>query len=227
MFSCCGRMSGDDSGLRKSGYGCLFQAWRGWSRAWPPVQHLSIFSTKKSMETQGNSGERDSDSGGTVNVPCNVWSPEAGLLEMLVMNLVPAHQKGDLFFLRNFLHNYRLCGTMEQVLTILFRKYKSLRPNCEEDEKVKDTLCSIFTIWMDFSPDDFYDRKNRDVLNELMFYVMLNMPSSDLLLRLHILLDQLEEPVTCQTKSKAGESLCRRLRAYLGLQNAVTPELMT
>ncbi|KAM4826866.1 uncharacterized protein RHO17_000535 isoform 1-T1 [Thomomys bottae] len=106
-------------------------------------------------------------------------------------------------------------------------KYKSLRPNCEEDEKVKDTLCSIFTIWMDFSPDDFYDRKNRDVLNELMFYVMLNMPSSDLLLRLHILLDQLEEPVTCQTKSKAGESLCRRLRAYLGLQNAVTPELMT
>ncbi|KAM4826863.1 ral guanine nucleotide dissociation stimulator-like isoform 3-T4 [Thomomys bottae] len=106
-------------------------------------------------------------------------------------------------------------------------RYKSLRPNCEEDEKVKDTLCSIFTIWMDFSPDDFYDRKNRDVLNELMFYVMLNMPSSDLLLRLHILLDQLEEPVTCQTKSKAGESLCRRLRAYLGLQNAVTPELMT
>ncbi|KAM4826880.1 ral guanine nucleotide dissociation stimulator-like isoform 4-T10 [Thomomys bottae] len=106
-------------------------------------------------------------------------------------------------------------------------KYKSLRPNCEEDEKVKDTLCSIFTIWMDFSPDDFYDRKNRDVLNELMFYVMLNMPSSDLLLRLHILLDQLEEPVTYQPKSKAGESLCRRLRAYLGLQNAVTPELMT
>ncbi|XP_069898833.1 ral guanine nucleotide dissociation stimulator-like [Dipodomys merriami] len=178
------------------------------------------------METQGDLGKGDSDSAPTLNVPYNVWSPEAGLLEMLVMNLVPAHQKGDLFFIRNFLHNYRLCGTMEQVLAILFKKYRSLRPHCEEDEQVKNTLCSIFTMWIDFSPDDFYEHKNRDTLNELMHYLMLNMPSSDLLFRLHVLLDQLEEPLPNQNKKKREKSLYRRLRAYFCRHNAVTPEPM-
>ncbi|XP_048225017.1 ral guanine nucleotide dissociation stimulator-like [Perognathus longimembris pacificus] len=91
--------------------------------------------------------------------------------------------------------------------------YRSLRPNCEEDEQVKNTLCSIFTLWMDFSPDDFYEPRNRDALNELMRYAMLNMPSSDLLLRLHILLEQLEEPGAGQPEDRGSTSLCGLPRA--------------
>ncbi|XP_012867361.1 PREDICTED: uncharacterized protein LOC105982334 [Dipodomys ordii] len=160
----------------------------------------------------------------TLNVPYNVWSPEAGLLEKLVMNLVPAHQKGDLFFIQSFLHSYRKCGTMDQVLAILFKKYRSLRPHCEEDEQMKNALCSFFTMWMDCYPDDFCERKNRDSLNDLMYYIMLNMPSSDLLLRLQVLLDQLEEPVTKKTKKKRKKATCRCLITCFGRCRAASPE---
>ncbi|XP_042553328.1 uncharacterized protein LOC122122947 [Dipodomys spectabilis] len=163
----------------------------------------------------------DNYSAPTLNVP---WSLEAGLLEKLVVNLVPAHQKGDLFFIRSFLRTYRQCGTMEQVLAILFKKYRSLRPHCEEDEQMKNALCSFFTMWMDCYPDDFHEPKNQDSLNDLMYYIMLNMPSSDLLLRLQVLLDQLEEPVTNKTKKKRKKATCRCLTACFGCCRAASPE---
>ncbi|XP_069851217.1 ral guanine nucleotide dissociation stimulator-like [Dipodomys merriami] len=54
---------------------------------------------------------------------------------MLVMNLVPAYQKGNLFYVGNYLHNYRLWGTMQQVLDIVFKKYRFPGRNSEEDEQ--------------------------------------------------------------------------------------------
>ncbi|XP_069898829.1 ral guanine nucleotide dissociation stimulator-like isoform X1 [Dipodomys merriami] len=215
MFSCCIRRS-RDSGLRQESY-------RRWISAKPRIQHLRQF-FKKPREIQGNSGQGGNYSALTLNVPNKVWSPEAGLLEKLVMNLVPAHQKGDLFFIQSFLHSYRQCGTMDQVLAILFKKYRSLRPRCEEDEQVKNALCSFFTMWMDCYPDDFRECKNRDSLNDLMYYIMLNMPSSDLLLRLQVLLDQLEEPVTNKTKKKRKKATCRCLTACFGRRRAASPE---
>ncbi|XP_069898834.1 uncharacterized protein [Dipodomys merriami] len=211
-----------DSGLRQESYGYLGQSCRHWISGKPRIQYLRDLSIKKSRKTQGNSGKGGNYSAPTLNVP---WSPEAGLLEKLVMNLVPAHQKGDLFFIQSFLHSYRKCGTMEQVLAILFTKYRSLRPHCEEDEQMKNALCSFFTMWMDCYPDDFHEHKNQDSLNDLMYYIMLNMPSSDLLLRLQVLLDQLEEPVTNKTKKKRKKATCRCLTACFGRCRAASPEL--
>ncbi|XP_042553327.1 uncharacterized protein LOC122122946 [Dipodomys spectabilis] len=197
-----------DSGLRQ-------ESFRRWIGAKPRIQRLRQF-FKKPREIQGNSGQGGNYSAPTLNVPYNVWSQEAGLLEKLVMNLVPAHQKGDLFFIQSFLHSYRKCGTLDQVLAILFKKYRSLRPGCEEDEHVKNALCSFFTMWMDCYPDDFREPKNQDSLNDLMYYIMLNMPSSDLLLRLQVLLDQLEK--------KRKKATCRCLTACFGRRRAASPE---
>ncbi|XP_012865741.1 PREDICTED: uncharacterized protein LOC105981208 isoform X1 [Dipodomys ordii] len=111
-----------DSGLSQEKYGCLSQSCRHWISGKPRTNHLRDLSKKKPRKSQGNSGKCANESSLTLNVPCDIWSPEAGLLDMLVMNLVPAYQKGDLFYVGNFLHNYRQWATMEQVLDIVFKK---------------------------------------------------------------------------------------------------------
>ncbi|XP_012892133.1 PREDICTED: uncharacterized protein LOC106001641 [Dipodomys ordii] len=180
---------------------------------------------KKSILSQKSLTQCANESGLTLNVPCNIWSPEAGLLDMLVMNLVPAYQKGDLFYVGNFLHNYRQWGTMEQVLAIVFKKYRFPGRNFEEDEQVKNSLCSIFTMWMDCYPADFREPQNRHPVKELTHYAMLHMPSSDLVLNLHVHLDDLEETRKNETKKQRKKSLCGHLRACFGRHRAASPDL--
>ncbi|XP_069892113.1 uncharacterized protein [Dipodomys merriami] len=222
MFLCCFQSS-RDSGLRHEKCECLTRSCRHWISAKPLIQCLRPCYKKKSRETQGNSGKCDNESSQTLNVPYSIWSLDSGLLEMLLMDLVPAYQKGDLFYVGNFLHHYRQWGTMEQLLDILFKK--SFYRNWEKDEQVKNIVCSIFTMWVDFYPDDFYEHKNLDTLKELTQYVKLNMPSSDLLFRLHILLDQLEQHMTCETKKKRKKSLFRCLRACFHHRREIPAEL--
>ncbi|XP_069851238.1 ral guanine nucleotide dissociation stimulator-like [Dipodomys merriami] len=217
-----------DSGLSQEQYGCLSQSCRHWISGKPRTNHLRDLSKKKPRKSQGNSGKCANESALILNVPCSIWSPEAGLLDMLVMNLVPAYQKGDLFYVGNFLHNYRQWGTMQQVLDIVFKKYRFPGRNSEEDEQIKKqvdcgtkkrplrskcTLCSIFTMWMDCYPADFREPQNRHPVKELTHYAMLHMPSSDLVLNLHVHLDELEETGMNETKKQRKKSLCGHLRA--------------
>ncbi|KAM4826102.1 uncharacterized protein RHO17_000629 [Thomomys bottae] len=110
---------------------------------------------------------------------------------------------------------------MEQVMDMIFKKYRYLHRYWEEDEKTKIALCSIITMWMDCCPGDFYKCQNQDTLHELMYYVWLYMPSSDLLLRLEIILSDLEKSV----KKGRKESLYRRFRARWRRHRAASPEL--
>ncbi|XP_042543433.1 ral guanine nucleotide dissociation stimulator-like isoform X3 [Dipodomys spectabilis] len=144
---------------------------------------------------------------------------------MLVMNLVPAYQRGDLFYVGNFLHNYRQWGAMEQVLAIVFKKYRFPGANSEEDEQVKNSLCSIFTMWMDCYPADFREPQNQHPVKELTHYAMLHMPSSDLVLNLHVHLDELEESGKNETEKQRKKSLCGHLRACFGRHRAASPDL--
>ncbi|XP_069851151.1 uncharacterized protein [Dipodomys merriami] len=224
MFLCCIRRS-RDSGLSQEQYGCLSQSCRHWISGKPRTNHLRDLSRKKPRKSQGNSGKCANASALSLNVPCDIWSREAGLLDMLVMNLVPAYQKGDLFYVGNFLHNYRQWGTMQQVLDIVFKKYRFPGRNCEEDEQVKNTLCSIFTMWMDCYPADFREPQNRHPVKELTHYAMLHMLSSDLVLHLHILLDELEETGKKETKKQRKKSLCGHFRACFGCHRAAFPDL--
>ncbi|XP_042543623.1 uncharacterized protein LOC122114492 isoform X5 [Dipodomys spectabilis] len=224
MFLCCIRRS-RDSGLSQEKDGCLSQSCRHWISGKPRSNHLRDLSKKKPRKSQGISGKCANTSALTLNVPCDIWSPEASLLDMLVMNLVPAYQKGDLFYVGNFLHNYRQWATMEQVLDIVFKKYRFPGHNSEEDEQIKNSLCSIFTMWMDCYPADFREPQNRHPVKELTHYAMLCMPSSYLLLHLHILLNELEETGKNETKKQRKKSLCGHLRACFGHHRAVSPDL--
>ncbi|KAM4826083.1 uncharacterized protein RHO17_000761 isoform 1-T1 [Thomomys bottae] len=217
MFLCCFRRT-RDSRLRQERPDGHTEPYRPWVSAQPPAQCEKPLSRKKLRKIQGNSGKGDNDSAPSLNV----WRPEAGLLEKLVVNMVRAHRKGELYVVRSFLHSYRSYGTMEQLLAILFKKYRCLRPHCEEDEQIKNALCCFFTMWMDFYPDDFFKCQNPEALHDLMYYVLLNMPSSVLLLRLRFILDQLEESSRTKRKKK---SLCRRLRACLGRRRAAAPKV--
>ncbi|KAM4859395.1 uncharacterized protein RHO17_015430 isoform 2-T2 [Thomomys bottae] len=208
MFSFCFHRTRDSS-LRQERRDGLTESYRHWVSTQPRAQGLKLFSRMKLRKTQGNSGQSHSDSAQTRNVPHNIWSREAGLLERLVTNLVPAYQKGDLFFVEIFLRNYRRWGTMEQVMDIIF----------------KNALCSIITMWMDCCPGDFYKCQNQDTLHELMYYVWLYMPSSDLLLRLEIILSDLENSVKKKNNKRRKESLYRRFRASLRCHRAASPEL--
>ncbi|XP_069899185.1 ral guanine nucleotide dissociation stimulator-like isoform X1 [Dipodomys merriami] len=139
---------------------------------------------------------------------------EPGMLEKVVKNLVPAHQKGDPFYVPAFLYTYRNFTTTGQVLDLLFKRYGFFHPNCEEDEQVKNTICSFFAMWLDKYPEDFCQSKNLANLNQLMAYVLLHMPCSDLASHVQHLQTQLME-------SEANEAGTK----YLGLHTAAAPEL--
>ncbi|KAM4826062.1 ral guanine nucleotide dissociation stimulator-like isoform 2-T3 [Thomomys bottae] len=137
---------------------------------------------------------------------------EPDILEKIVKNLVPAHQKGDPFYVPAFLYMYRKFTTTGQVLDLLFKRYGFFHPNCEEDEQAKNTICSFFTTWLEKYPEDFCQPKALANLNKLMAYVLLHMPSSDLAVHIQHLQTQLMEPEATEEGTN-----------YLGLHIAVAP----
>ncbi|XP_048225013.1 ral guanine nucleotide dissociation stimulator-like [Perognathus longimembris pacificus] len=144
---------------------------------------------------------------------------EPGLLEKIVKNLVPAHQKGDPFYVPAFLYTYRKFTTTRQVLDLLFKRYGFFHPNCEEDDQVKNTICSLFAMWLDKYPADFCQSKDLANLNKLMAYVLLHMPCSDLAVHIQHLQTQLVEVEANEASTKCEESL------GLGLHKGAAPEL--
>ncbi|XP_048225012.1 ral guanine nucleotide dissociation stimulator-like [Perognathus longimembris pacificus] len=148
-----------------------------------------------------------------------VGTLEPGMLEKMVNLLVPLHQKEDPFFVPAFLLTYRRFTTTGQVLDLLFNRYAHFQPNSEEDEQVKNTLCSMLAMWLDRYPDDFCQSKDLDNLNKLMAYVQLHMPSSDLVMRGYLLLTQLEEQDSKKADQEGEHSLDP------GLHTAPAPEV--
>ncbi|XP_042545641.1 ral guanine nucleotide dissociation stimulator-like [Dipodomys spectabilis] len=144
---------------------------------------------------------------------------EPGMLEKMVNLLVPLHQKEDPFFVPAFLVTYRRFTTTGQVLDLLFKRYAYFQPDCEEDEQIKNTLCSMLSMWLDKYPEDFCQPNDLTNLNKLMAYVLLNMPSADLAVRVHLLLTQLEEQETKEADKNREEFL------DLGLHTAPAPEI--
>ncbi|XP_048225018.1 ral guanine nucleotide dissociation stimulator-like [Perognathus longimembris pacificus] len=136
------------------------------------------------------------------------------MLEKMVNLLVPLHQKEDPFFVPAFLLTYGRFTTTGQVLDLLFNRYVHFQPNSEEDQQVKNTLCSMLAMWLDRYPDDFCQSKDLDNLNKLKTYVLLHMPSSDLVMRGYLLLTQLEEQDSKKADQEGEHSLGRSLRIY-------------
>ncbi|XP_015352876.1 ral guanine nucleotide dissociation stimulator isoform X6 [Marmota marmota marmota] len=164
---------------------------------------------------------------------CKVRTVKAGTLEKLVEHLVPAFQGSDLSYVTVFLCTYRAFTTTQQVLDLLFKRYgrcdaltASPRYGCilpyssengGPQEQLKNAISSILGTWLDQYSEDFCQPPDFPCLKQLVAYVQLNMPGSDLERRAHLLLAQLEDLEPSEAEPEGEETWA--------LAAAPTPEL--
>ncbi|EDL90905.1 rCG64252, partial [Rattus norvegicus] len=177
------------SGLKKDNREAHEGVWR--HRVRSCLQRLWPFSQRGKNLTKASQGqdliEQD------MRKPCRHSDISSGTVVKLVNNLVPSLQKGDPSFVPAFLSTYRRCATTLQVLDLLFLRYSHFTADSEEDEQVKNTLCSFLETWMDKNPEDFCDLSDLLPLKYLKAYLSVYMPHCDLSVRVKKLLTQLEE----------------------------------
>ncbi|XP_072816485.1 ral guanine nucleotide dissociation stimulator isoform X4 [Vicugna pacos] len=150
---------------------------------------------------------------------CKVRTVKAGTLEKLVEHLVPAFQGSDLSYVTIFLCTYRAFTTTQQVLDLLFKRYgrcdaltASSRYGCilpysNQDggpqDQLRNAISSILGTWLDQYSEDFCQPPDFPCLKQLVAYVQLNMPGSDLERRSQLLLAQLEHAELTETEPQA------------------------
>ncbi|GAB1301422.1 hypothetical protein APTSU1_001666000 [Apodemus speciosus] len=126
--------------------------------------------------------------------PCRESCISTDVVEKLVNHLVPSLQgSGDPFYVPAFLYSYRRFTTTQHVLDLLFKRYAYFRPDCKEDEKIKSILYSFLDMWIDKYPEEFCKTSDLSILKKLQTYLIMNMPYSDLTLRVHMLLMELQQ----------------------------------
>ncbi|XP_027946268.1 ral guanine nucleotide dissociation stimulator isoform X8 [Eumetopias jubatus] len=151
---------------------------------------------------------------------CKVRTVKAGTLEKLVEHLVPAFQGSDLSYVTIFLCTYRAFTTTQQVLDLLFKsrygrrdaltassRYGCILPYSDDDggpqDQLKKAISSILGTWLDQYSEDFCQPPDFPCLKQLVAYVQLNMPGSDLERRAHLLLAQLEHAEPTEAEPEA------------------------
>ncbi|XP_021038061.1 ral guanine nucleotide dissociation stimulator-like [Mus caroli] len=214
MFLCCLRTT-RGSGHKKNNREGRGGVWR--RRVHSSLRHLWPFARKKTNHK---------DQGENVSAPedprehCTQSHVSADTLKKLVNHLVPSLQSGDPFFIPAFLSTYRRFATTLQVLNLLFKRYEYFRPNSEEDEQVKNTLCSFLNTWMDKNTEDFCQTSDLLPLNYLKTYLSMNMPDSDLNVRVTRLLTQLqkEQANVSQAKDEYDSDLESNTSSYPELE---------
>ncbi|XP_077904658.1 ral guanine nucleotide dissociation stimulator isoform X2 [Ictidomys tridecemlineatus] len=158
---------------------------------------------------------------------CKVRTVKAGTLEKLVEHLVPAFQGSDLSYVTVFLCTYRAFTTTQQVLDLLFKRYGCILPYSSENggpqEQLKNAISSILGTWLDQYSEDFCQPPDFPCLKQLVAYVQLNMPGSDLERRAHLLLAQLEDLEPSEAEPEGEETWALAAAPVLALKP--TPEL--
>ena len=89
--------------------------------------------------------------------------------------------------------------------SLVFSRYANLSPYSEEDEQVKNTLCSFLNMWIDKNPEDFCDTLDLFPLNYVKAYLSVYMPHSDLIDHVNMLLTQLQQEQDKESQEKDEE----------------------
>ncbi|MBW02105.1 Ral guanine nucleotide dissociation stimulator, partial [Eschrichtius robustus] len=138
-----------------------------------------------------------------------VRTVKAGTLEKLVEHLVPAFQGSDLSYVTIFLCTYRAFTTTQRVLDLLFQRYGCILPYSSVDggpqDQLKNAVSSILGTWLDQYSEDFCQPPDFPCLKQLVAYVQLNMPGSDLERRARLLLAQLEHTELTKAEPEGEE----------------------
>ncbi|EGW12131.1 Ral guanine nucleotide dissociation stimulator [Cricetulus griseus] len=116
-------------------------------------------------------------------------TPLFGSLEEMVAHLVTSLQAGNTCFVLVFLCIYHRFLTTQQVLDMLFKR----------------TLCTLLELWLDKFPEDFCKIEHLPLLQRLKSYLIVNLPYSDLLVRVHNVEMQLLAQMASKEEAKEEE----------------------
>ncbi|XP_016052141.1 PREDICTED: ral guanine nucleotide dissociation stimulator [Miniopterus natalensis] len=193
----------------------------------------SISLRKVQVHHGTNKGQRwlgcENESALNLYETCKVRTVKAGTLEKLVEHLVPAFQGSDLSYVTIFLCTYRTFTTTQQVLDLLFKRYGCILPYAHEDggpqDHLRNAISSILGTWLDQYSEDFCQPPDFPCLRQLVAYVQLNVPGSDLERRAHLLLAQLEHAELTAELEALSPAPAPALKPAPELETAPTPAL--
>ncbi|XP_035297596.1 ral guanine nucleotide dissociation stimulator isoform X2 [Cricetulus griseus] len=209
MFSCCFKATpGSEPKKDKSeGRGGVWK-----HRVHSCLQCLWPFGGKETNLTQGSHVQDHKDQVEKESAPkvqegsCRESRISAVMVARLVNHLVPSLQGGDPFFVPAFLCIYQRFATTQQVLDLLLERYAHLRLFCEEDEQIKKTICTFLDTWMDKKPEEFCQSSALTIVKQMKNFLVVNMPYSDLTVRVRMLLTHLEEEEATGSEAKNEEA---------------------
>ncbi|XP_072841016.2 ral guanine nucleotide dissociation stimulator isoform X3 [Pogona vitticeps] len=176
----------------------------------------SISLRKVQLHHTANKGQRwlgfENESALNLYETCKVRTIKAGTLEKLVEYLVSAFKGNDSTYVTIFLCTYRAFATTKQVLDLLLNRYGKFHlqangdhPRHAVDERLelKNTVSSILGAWLDQYSEDFRKPPDYACLKQLIVYVRLNIPGSDLERRARILFTQFQQQERAEAETDA------------------------
>uniref|UniRef100_A0A7N8XE64 Ral guanine nucleotide dissociation stimulator n=1 Tax=Mastacembelus armatus TaxID=205130 RepID=A0A7N8XE64_9TELE len=150
---------------------------------------FTITLRKMQLHQSASKGQRwlgvETDSALSLYETCKVRTIKAGTLERLVEYMVSAFRGKDSTYVTIFLCTYRSFATTKQVLDLLLNRYSF-------------TVSSILGAWLDQYSEDFWSPPNYDCLHQLLSYLHLHFPGSDLERRARNLLAHFHRRQQCE-----------------------------
>ncbi|CAG5925671.1 unnamed protein product [Menidia menidia] len=155
---------------------------------------FSITLRKVQLHQAATKGQRwlgvDPDSGLSLYETCRVRTIKAGSLERLVEYMVSASRGRDSTYVTIFLCTYRSFASTQQVLDLLLNRYAKLQQNVppaaahrgsqDDCTELRNTVSSILGAWLDQYSEDFWSPPQYECLQQLLRYLQLHFPGSDL-----------------------------------------------
>ncbi|KAL7391058.1 hypothetical protein ABVT39_003580 [Epinephelus coioides] len=172
---------------------------------------FTITLRKVQLHQSASKGQRwlgvETDSALSLYETCKVRTIKAGTLERLVEYMVSAFRGKDSTYVTIFLCTYRSFATTKQVLDLLLNRYAKLpnvpaatahRVSQDDCTELRNTVSSILGAWLDQYSEDFWSPPNYDCLHQLMSYLHLHFPGSDLERRARNLLAHFHRRQQCE-----------------------------
>ncbi|XP_029916574.1 ral guanine nucleotide dissociation stimulator isoform X3 [Myripristis murdjan] len=154
---------------------------------------FTITLRKVQLHQSASKGQRwlgvDTDSALSLYETCKVRTIKAGTLERLVEYMVTAFRGKDSTYVTIFLCTYRSFATTKQVLDLLLNRYAKLqnlpatsahRVSQDDCTELRNTVSSILGAWLDQYSEDFWSPPDYGCLHQLLSYLHLHFPGSDL-----------------------------------------------
>ncbi|XP_077416717.1 ral guanine nucleotide dissociation stimulator-like isoform X1 [Vanacampus margaritifer] len=180
---------------------------------------FTITLRKVQLHHSSSKGQRwlgvETDAALSLYETCKVRTIKAGTLERLVEYMVTAFKGKDSTYVTIFLCTYRSFATTKQVLDLLLNRYARLQNVpaatahrvCQDDcTELRNTVSSILGAWLDQYSEDFWTPPGYDCLHQLLSYLHLHFPGSDLARRARNLLAHFHRRQQCEPETD-GEHL--------------------